>query len=69
MIKNVVEHLEQVDTIGVFSILLFFGCFIGMLVWVFRLKKSYVNSMKVLPLDDSLVEHAQTSNPDDTRHE
>jgi cbb3-type cytochrome oxidase subunit 3 len=69
MIKNVIEHLNKVDTYGVISILLFFTFFVGMLVWAFRLKKGYLNSMSSLPLDGG--ETATTSNPtqNDPGHE
>ena len=36
---------------GIISICLFFAVFVGVLVWTIRLKKSYVNSMRELPLD------------------
>lgn len=52
MIKNVLTHIQGVELYGVLSVCLFFAFFIGMLVWAFRLKKPYLNSMRGLPLDD-----------------
>jgi cytochrome c oxidase cbb3-type subunit IV len=69
MIKNVIEHLDKVDTYGVISIVLFFTFFVSMLLWAFRLKKGYLNSMSALPLDGG--ESAGTSNQiqNDPSHE
>lgn len=51
MIRNVVEHIGGVGLYGIISVSLFFTFFIGMLIWALRLKKSYLNSMRELPLD------------------
>ena len=55
---------------GVLSILIFFGVFLTALVWAFRLKKSYLDSMRSLPLgeDESFdasvkAEPQQTASP------
>ena len=42
---------ENVNGYGLFSFILFFGFFIGVLVWAFALKKNYLNHMSDLPLD------------------
>ena len=52
MIKNVVSEIGGVGLYGVISISLFFAVFLGMLVWVGRMKKSFAQSMSVLPLND-----------------
>ena len=55
MIYNIVHSIllevENVNGYGLFSFILFFGFFIGVLVWVFLLKKNYLNHMGGLPLD------------------
>ena len=55
MIHNLVHSLLReagnVNAYGLFSFLLFFGIFTGVLVWAFRLKKNYLNHMGDLPLD------------------
>ena len=55
MISNIVHALlrgtESINAYGLFSFLLFFGFFTGVLVWAFRLKKGYLNHMGDLPLD------------------
>jgi hypothetical protein len=42
---------ENVNAYGLFSFLLFFGFFTGVLIWAFRLKKNYLSHMGDLPLD------------------
>ncbi len=52
MIKNVLSDIGGVGIYGVISICLFFTVFIGMLVWVFAMKKSFAQNMSALPLND-----------------
>jgi len=71
MIKNVMETLGGIDAYGIISGCFFFAFFSAMLIWAFRLKKPYLNSMRELPLDDGSVRDAGkefTSQPD-SRHE
>ena len=55
MITNIVHSIlhtvENINGYGLFSFILFFGFFIGVLVWAFLLKKNYLNHMGELPLD------------------
>ena len=51
MIENVTHSIGEVSMYGVISICLFVAVFVGVLVWTIRLKKSYVNSMRELPLE------------------
>lgn len=52
MIKNVLSDIGGVGVYGVVSICLFFAVFIGMLIWVWRMKKSFTSTMSALPLND-----------------
>ena len=52
MIKNVLSGIGGVGLYGVISITLFFAVFIGMLIWVFAMKKSFAKTMSALPLND-----------------
>jgi cbb3-type cytochrome oxidase subunit 3 len=52
MIKNVLSDIGGVGLYGVISISLFFAVFIGMLLWVFTMKKSFAQKMSALPLND-----------------
>ena len=51
MIENVTHSIGGISMYGVVSICLFVAVFTGVLVWTIRLKKSYLNSMRELPLD------------------
>jgi hypothetical protein len=51
MIENVMRHLGGVGMYGIISICIFVAFFLCMLLWAFRLKRSYLNSMSELPLD------------------
>lgn len=71
MIKNVISSLGGVDVYGIISICFFFAFFIGMLFWAFRLKRSYLDSMRELPLDDGSVRSSKTESltQPDSHHE
>ena len=55
MIYNIVHSIlhaaENINAYGLFSFFLFFGFFIGVLIWVFALKKNHLDKMGGLPLD------------------
>jgi cbb3-type cytochrome oxidase subunit 3 len=51
MIQNVLRHLGGIEAYGEISIGLFFLVFLGVLVWAWRLKKPYLDTMSQLPLD------------------
>jgi len=55
MIYNIVHSLlreaENLNVYGLFSFFLFFGFFIGVLIWVFALNKQHLDKMGGLPLD------------------
>ena len=50
-IKNVLHSIGGTNMYGLISIFVFFASFIGLLVWTLRLKQSYLNSMRELPLE------------------
>jgi hypothetical protein len=53
MIKNVLTHIGGVEVYGVISVCLFFTVFSVAVVLALRMKKSVVNRMSTLPLEDS----------------
>ena len=56
---------------GVISICLFVAVFVGVLLWTLGLTKSYLNTMRELPLDGSSAPESDvdlTANPED-RHD
>jgi hypothetical protein len=71
MIQNVIRSIGGIEVIGVISILLFFACFLGVLIWTFGLKKSYLDSVSKLPLEPEAEPRAAAgpgAQPD-SRHE
>jgi hypothetical protein len=65
------NKMGAVGVFGIISICLFFAFFIGMLIWTIRLKRSYLKSMRELPLDDESAPESgskPTPNPKD-RHD
>lgn len=52
MIKNVLQDIGGVGIYGVVSICLFFSVFSAALLWALLQKKSFLNEMSVLPLED-----------------
>lgn len=65
MIRNVLEHLGGIEHYGIISILIFFVCYAGMLVWACWLKKPYLRRMAAKPLEPDSSE----TSPEETRHE
>jgi len=51
MIENILRHAGGIEAYGIFSIALFFICFLGVLFWALRLRKPLLDSMAALPLD------------------
>ena len=69
MIENVLSHIDGIGIYGVISIGIFFATFCLAAVWMFSLKKPYVQSMSHLPLEDEPSE-TKTITPEETnRHE
>ena len=52
MIQNALKEIGGVGIYGMISICLFFLVFSGALVWACLQKKSFLNSMGALPLQD-----------------
>ena len=66
MIKNVLTCIGGVEAYGVISLCLFFLVFGVALIRALALKKPYLNSMSLLPLED---EAQPASKSGDNRHE
>ncbi len=60
MIENVMHEMGGIGMYGIISICIFFGFFVGMLIWTVCLKKSYVNAMRALPLEPENQEPPRT---------
>ena len=49
MIKNVLQHIGGIENYGIISLVLFFLCFTGMLIWVLRMNKKKVEEASRMP--------------------
>lgn len=63
MIKNVLSHIGGVELYGILSVLIFFSVFIGMLIWAFRIKRTHLDTMGRLPLQEDPADSNPTENP------
>ena len=53
MIKSILTHIGGIEPYGVISMCLFVFVFVGMLIWVFTMKKSHLDSMAAAALDQN----------------
>lgn len=53
MYKNVLQSIDHIAIWPVISFVIFFLFFIGLLWWVFSVKKDFIQRMSELPLNDS----------------
>jgi len=51
-IKHNMETIIGIEVFPVIAFLIFFGFFIGLIVYVIRLKKSHIEQVSALPLED-----------------
>lgn len=52
MFKHYFEQIEGIEVFPLIALFIFVVFFILLLVWVFRVKKSYISSMSNLPLEE-----------------
>lgn len=50
-LSNYVSSLEGVDTLGTIWLVIGVVGFVAVVLWVLKLKKSYLDKMETLPLD------------------
>lgn len=56
MLKFVKGHMESIEGIEIYpiiSLLIFFIFFVVLFLWVFTAKKTYIESVSQIPLDNS----------------
>ncbi len=56
MIQNILRHLGGIERYGVFSLCLFCLIFVGVLAWTFLQRKSHLDYMSRVALDNDLEE-------------
>jgi cytochrome c oxidase cbb3-type subunit IV len=60
MYKNVLQSIDNIAIWPVVSFVIFFIFFLCLLWWVFTTKKTFIDKMKSLPLEDAA--HEKDSN-------
>ncbi|MEQ6121625.1 cytochrome C oxidase Cbb3 [Reichenbachiella sp. MALMAid0571] len=51
MFKHYFEGIQNIEVWPIISLTIFFMFFIGLLIWVFKVDKKYINEMENLPLE------------------
>lgn len=52
MFKHYFEQIHQVEIWPIISLSIFFIFFLGLILWVIKMDKGYVDKMKNLPVND-----------------
>lgn len=52
MFKDVLQSIEGVEIYTIIAMIIFILFFIGMIIWLFKVDKKYINEMSELPLDN-----------------
>lgn len=60
MFKYYFEQVHNVALWPIISLSIFFTFFIGLIIWVWKVDKTYIEKMKNLPMDDSDEERASS---------
>ena len=53
MYRTILESISGIEIWPVIALVIFFVFFVGMLIWVFRLKKEDVSAMANIPLEEN----------------
>ena len=53
MFKYLFDSIAGIEIFPIISLILFFGLFIGIVIWAIRADKNYLKKMEELPLDVS----------------
>lgn len=52
MYKNVLQAIENIEIWPIISLIIFFLFFLGVLIYIVRVDKGFIQRMKELPLED-----------------
>ena len=63
MYKNVLRSMVDIEIFPVIGLAIFMGFFVMLLVFVFRLSKSYIKHMEEMPSQDGSDDIFNTANP------
>jgi cytochrome c oxidase cbb3-type subunit IV len=52
MLRRILENTEGADVYAIIGLIFFVLSFAGIIIWLFKADKKYLNKMKNLPLED-----------------
>ena len=52
MFKEVLQSIEGIEFYTIVSMIIFILFFVGMIIWLFKVDKKYIESMSELPLNE-----------------
>jgi len=61
-IKHNMETIIGIEVFPIISFIIFFLFFIGLIIWVIKMRKSEVNKMAAMPLDEDMEENEIKNN-------
>ncbi len=53
MFSNYLSSIKDIEIFPIISLILFFGIFVSLVIWIFRLDKNYISKMSNLPLEEN----------------
>lgn len=59
-VKNHMDSISGIEVYPIFSLIIFFGFFVVLFWWVFTAKKSYLNEVSNIPLEQDITDKTQT---------
>ena len=54
MFKHYFEQIQGIEIWPIISLTIFLTFFIGLLIWVWKVDKGYINEMENMPIDNKL---------------
>jgi cytochrome c oxidase cbb3-type subunit IV len=60
MYKNVLQAIENIEIWPIISLIIFFLFFLGVLIYIVRVDKAFIQRMKEMPLDDGAKPETET---------
>ncbi len=51
-VKGSLENIDGVEIYPIISLLIFFFFFVGVFVWIFTIKKKYIEEVSNIPLEE-----------------
>ena len=55
MFKHYFERIEGIEIYPIISLIIFVTFFVGLIIWVIKVDKKYINKMKDMPLDTDKI--------------